>query len=129
MIDLNNTPEVPESPRPRSRFGMRLILSMTVAALVTATVIGVGSVAERNAREALRFEMQTRLLLEARHLALLSADALLTDFPELTLVPVVREMQAERTDLAFAVVLDHEGVIQGHDDPRKIGQDWSSTLR
>ena len=101
-----------------------MILSLAVSVLVSITVIGVSWIAERNAREVLHLEMQTHLLLEARHLALLSADALLTDFPELTLCPVVRKMQEERGDLAFAVVLDHEDHVQGHADPRRIGQNW-----
>ena len=116
-------PQTDAVHRPRV-ISMRLILSLAVAVLVSVTVIGVSWIAERNSREALRLEMQTRLLLEARHLALLSADALLTDFPELTLCPVVGKMQEKRGDLDFAVVLDHEGVIQGHDDPRRIGQPW-----
>ncbi len=104
--------------------GMRMILSLAVSLLVSVTVIGVSWIAEHNAREVLHLEMQTHLLLEARHLALLSADALLTDFPELTLCPVVRKMQEERGDMAFAVVLDHAGLVKGHVDPRRIGQNW-----
>ena len=112
------------SIRRRPVVGMRMILSLAVSVLVSITVIGVSWIAERNAREVLHLEMQTHLLLEARHLALLSADALLTDFPELTLCPVVRKMQEERGDLAIAVVLDHEDHVQGHADPRRIGQNW-----
>jgi len=100
---------------------MRWIITGVTVTLITITVIGVGWVAERNAREALTSEMETRLILEARNLAFLSTDALLSDFPELTLYPVVSEMLEERPDLAFAVVLDHEGTIQGHQDARRLG--------
>jgi len=110
--------------RRRPVVGMRMILSLAVSVLVSITVIGVSWIAERNTREVLYLEMQNRLLLEARHLALLSADALLTEFPELTLCPLVRKMQEERGDLAIAVVLDHEDHVQGHVDPRWIGQNW-----
>ncbi len=103
------------------RASMRLILSAAVAGLVGVTVLGVGGVAERSARLTLTAELQTRLLLEARHLALLSADALLDEYPELTLCPLVTRMQGRRDDLALAAVIDHEGLVQGHSDVRLLG--------
>ena len=97
------------------------IITGVVVALITLTVIGVGWVAERNAREALTEESETRLLLEARNLALLSIDPLLSAYPELTLYPAVTELLEERPGLSFAVVLDHRGTIQGHADARLLG--------
>ena len=61
-------------------------------------------------------------MLEARNLALTSADALLSPFPELTLTPLVKKMMAERPELAFVVVVNHRGQIQGHPDPRRLGE-------
>jgi sigma-B regulation protein RsbU (phosphoserine phosphatase) len=81
-------------------------------------------VAERNARQALTEEIEARLMLEARNLAHVGADALLSEYPELTLCPVIREMQSERPDLAFVVVLDHRNLIQGYADPHKLGQEF-----
>jgi len=49
---------------------------------------------------------------------------LLTGLPELTLHPLVREMQTERPELAFVVVLDHRGLIQGNVDARRLGQTY-----
>jgi len=100
---------------------MRLVFSLTAAALVMASVIGVGSVAERYLRRALTTEVQTRLMLEAQHLANLGSDALLDDFPELLLMPVVQQMQDDRPELAFVVLTDHEGLVQGHADSRRHG--------
>lgn len=100
---------------------MRLIVTVAAVTLISLTVIGVGWVAERNAREALTEEVESRLLMEARNLAHVGTDALLSEFPELTLCPVVSEIQDERTDLAFVVVLDHEGLIKGHADVRLLG--------
>ena len=42
-------------------------------------------------------------------------------YPFPTLHPLVRELESERDDLAFAVVLDHRGTIQGHADARRLG--------
>ena len=101
---------------------MKLMFSAVTVALVGLTVLVVFTITERNARRALQTEMETRLVLEARHLALLSADALLADFPELVLCPIVREMMQRQPNLATAVVLDHAGHIKGHSDVRQLGE-------
>ncbi|MFH1844933.1 MAG: SpoIIE family protein phosphatase [bacterium] len=103
---------------------MRLIITFATVVLISVTVLGVGWVAERNAREALTTEIETRLLLEARNLAKVGTEALLSEYPELTLCPVVKETQNERDDLDSVVVLDHEGKIQGHADARKLGTEY-----
>ncbi len=99
---------------------MRLILGVAAVALTAVAVLGVGHVAERHSRATLSQEMEGRLLLEARNLALVAADALLAEFPELTLVPVVSEMQQGRQDLAYVAVLDRQGLVQGHLDARRL---------
>ena len=110
------------SQRPGRIISMKLIFSAIMIVLVMVTVLGVFGLTEHNARRALQTEMETRLLLEARHLALLSTGALLADYPELTLCPIVREMLQRQPDLAVAVVLDHAGHIQGHPDVRRLGK-------
>lgn len=101
---------------------MKLILSTTTALLVALSVAGVAVITERSTRRTLQAEMQSRLVLEARNLALLSTDALLADYPELTLYPAVREMLERQTHLTMAVVLDHAGRVQGHTDTRLLGR-------
>jgi response regulator RpfG family c-di-GMP phosphodiesterase len=111
------------NPVPTRRIvSMKLVFSLVTVALVGLTVVGVFLITERNARRALQSEMEMRLVLEARHLALLSADALLAEYPELTLCPIVREMMQRRPYLTVAVVTDHEGRIQGHPDVRRLGE-------
>jgi HD-GYP domain-containing protein (c-di-GMP phosphodiesterase class II) len=106
----------------RRIISMKLIFSAVTVALVGLTVAVVFTITEGNARKALQTQMETRLMLEARNLALLSADALLADFPELVLCPIVREMLDKQSDLAAAVVLDHDGLIKGHADVRLLGE-------
>ncbi len=108
----------------RARISMRVVVISATVAIVAAAVLCVGAVAERNTRQALTREAQARLLLEARNLALTGAGALLSELPELTLCPVVRELTESRPELAFAVVLDHRGVVQGHRDARALGGTW-----
>jgi serine phosphatase RsbU (regulator of sigma subunit) len=103
---------------------MRWVVTAATVVLLTAAVVGVGAVSEQHTRLALTRELETRLLLEARNLSLTGAGALLTGLPELTLHPLVREMQTERPELAFVVVLDHRGLIQGHVDARRLGQSY-----
>jgi serine phosphatase RsbU (regulator of sigma subunit)/anti-sigma regulatory factor (Ser/Thr protein kinase) len=110
--------------RPRV-VSIRLIATWTTVALIAASVVSVGAVSERNMRRALTREIETRLVLEARNLALTSAGALLSEFPELTLVPLVNKMQGERRELEFVVVVDHRGRIQGSADARRLGEPFS----
>jgi serine phosphatase RsbU (regulator of sigma subunit)/anti-sigma regulatory factor (Ser/Thr protein kinase) len=112
--------------RPPSRIvSLRWIAALAAVALTTAAVLSVGAVAERNTRRALTREIETRLLLEARNLALTSSEALLADFPELTLHPLVKEMKSEQPELVLVVVVDHQGVIQGDPDVRRLGTQFS----
>jgi sigma-B regulation protein RsbU (phosphoserine phosphatase) len=97
------------------------ILFLSLIILITGSVIGGGRIAERDARIALTKELETRLILEARNLANTSAGALLSEFPELTLHPYVKEVMNGRTDLALLCVVDHNGIIQGHADAQKLG--------
>jgi sigma-B regulation protein RsbU (phosphoserine phosphatase) len=99
---------------------LRFIASAAAVFLIVATVVSMGVLNERNTRNTLTEEIESRMLLEVRNLANLSIDALLLKYPELVLQPVVKEILAERPELAFVVVLDHEGKIQGHVDPRML---------
>jgi serine phosphatase RsbU (regulator of sigma subunit)/anti-sigma regulatory factor (Ser/Thr protein kinase) len=101
---------------------MRSIVTSTTVALIAGAVLTVGAVSERNSRRALTREIEARLLLEARNLSLASAGALLSDYPELTLVPVVKQMQEDRPELAFVAVTDHNNAIQGHAEARRLGE-------
>jgi serine phosphatase RsbU (regulator of sigma subunit) len=92
--------------------------------LTTGGVLSVSTVAERNARRDLAREVETRLLLEARNLALTSSEALLTDFPELTLHPLLKEMTAKEPEIAIALVVDRQGVIQGDPNARELGAEY-----
>lgn len=106
----------------RRVLSIRLIVTAAAVLLTTTAVLSVGAISERQAREALTREIEARLLLQARNLALTSSQALLgEDYPELTLQPLVREMLARQPELAFAVVLDHKRVVRGDLDSRSLG--------
>ena len=115
--------------RPRRILGLRLIVTTVAALLTAAGVLGVGVVAERQSRETLSAELRSRLLLTARNLAMVGSSALLSDYPELTLHPLIREMQREEPALVLAVVVDHEGIIQGHSDARRLGEAYAPPER
>ena len=111
----------------RKRFiSLKHIATLATAALVTITAVTIGYVSERNAHEALMRETQARLFLEARNLAITSSDALLTEFPELTLNPLVKDMLRDRPEILNVCILNHENRIQGAPDPRQVGQPWQT---
>ena len=109
----------------RRIISIRLIVSLAAASFLVVTGLAIGWVAERNSRHILTDEIQNRLLVEARNLAFLSADALLSDFPELTLVPLVTNISKGRDELSLAVVVDHQGVVLGHLDPRRVSDGFT----
>jgi serine phosphatase RsbU (regulator of sigma subunit) len=92
--------------------------------LTAASMIGMGFVSDQVTRRKLSEQIETRLLLQARNLALSSSAALLGDYPELTLHPLTREMLEQETDPVLAVVVDHQGRMRGHPDARSIGKKW-----
>ena len=109
---------------PRRVFSIRWIVTSVAVFLTAAAVLSVGTLAERQTRVALTKELESRLALEARNLALTSAGVLLEDYPELTLHPLLREKLSRQPELADAVVVDHQGRIQGHADPQKLGTSY-----
>jgi serine phosphatase RsbU (regulator of sigma subunit)/anti-sigma regulatory factor (Ser/Thr protein kinase) len=100
---------------------MRLVVTTSTVALLVVTVLALGALSEAHTRRELTRELETRLVLEARNLAHTASGALLSDLPELTLHPLIREIQSQRPELAFVVVLDHRGRVQGHVDARQLG--------
>jgi serine phosphatase RsbU (regulator of sigma subunit)/anti-sigma regulatory factor (Ser/Thr protein kinase) len=104
---------------------MRLIVTAASVVLIAAAVFTVAGVAERNVRRTLTRELETRLVLEARNLALVGSSALLSEFPELTLHPVVKKMTSERPELEMVYVVDLDGIVQGHAEAERLGTHWS----
>jgi hypothetical protein len=78
----------------RFQWSIRWIVTGASVALVCATTLSVWAISEKNTREALSSELDNRLMLEARNLALSSSGPLLGDYPELTLHPLDKEMLA-----------------------------------
>ena len=109
-------------PAPRRIVSIRWVVSGAALAMTAAAVVGVGAVAEHNTRRALTHELESRLVLSARNLAMTSSRALLSDFPELTLAPILSEMKATQPEQAFAAVVDLAGAVRGHANARLLGQ-------
>ena len=108
-------------PRTRGVLSIRWIATTIAVVLTVAAVVGVGAVAERNSRRALDHEIRARLQLQARTLAASSSSALLGDFPELTLLPLVKIVREQQPELEWVTIVDHRNAIQGDADARKIG--------
>jgi hypothetical protein len=100
---------------------MRLIIGLATFLLIALSVFAMTTVATLYGRGELASEIRGRLLLEARNLSLTSAEALLDDFPELHLYPLVREMHGGRPEIVDVTVLNHAGVVVGHPDARRLG--------
>ena len=119
-------PRPPALGRRGPSFSLRWIVPGVAASVLAGALVLAGSTWERDSQTVLVREVEARLLLEARHLALASAAALLEPYPELTLQPILRDLLSSRPDLESAVVLDHQGRIQGHAQTDRLGEPWSA---
>lgn len=122
----NRPVTLPKAPAPngagtRRVLSLGLVVSAAAASLLAAALLTAGLIYERNAQRILIRELEARLLLETRNLALTSAEVLLDGFPELTLQPIIRDLLAQRPELAFVAVTDRDGMVQGNADPRRLG--------
>ena len=114
--------KAPGSPSRRGLvLSIRWVATATAVGVTVAAVLAVGGHSERAARTALRREIEARLQLQSESLAAASADALLGDFPELTLHPLVKDMRRRQPELAIVDVVDHRNLVQGDADPTKLG--------
>jgi serine phosphatase RsbU (regulator of sigma subunit)/anti-sigma regulatory factor (Ser/Thr protein kinase) len=115
--------ESPATSRKAKRriISIRLIVTAAAVVLISGSVLGVGGVAEHHSRKALEGEIRVRLVMLASSLSQLSSSALLSNYPELTLHPLVKELESRHPELAFIVVTDHENRVQGHADARALG--------
>lgn len=125
---MTQAPKNATPARPAARgfvLSIRWIVTLVAVALTTAAVLSVGAVAERNTRRALTKEIEARLLLDARNLALSGSGAMLGDYPELILYPLAKELSARQPELSTVVIVDNTGIIQGHPDSRQLGRKFS----
>ena len=111
-----------ETSRRQRILSIRWIVCGAAIALTSVSVLLVAGIGERRTREALTRELETRLILEARDLAVTSTRALLSEFPELMLQPILADMKSDVAGFVFAAVVDHENVIRAHPDARSLGK-------
>jgi len=71
-------------------------------------------------RDTLTREFTLRLLAETRSLSFAAAGPLLRHDPELELHPVILKALSETPDLIDVIVLDAEGLVQGHRDLQRV---------
>ncbi len=103
---------------------LRSLATIAAASLVAITVSVIAYTNELSMRKALIHETQTQLVLEARNLAITSSSALLDEFPELTLTPLVKDILKARPEIIEVVITNHQGEIKGSPDIRSIGTIW-----
>jgi len=102
-------------------WSLRWIVTGAAMVLVGGSVAGVSAVYDRAASQAISTQVEAALLLRARQLAGAASGALLTDFPELTLHPLLRDLGQRQHELALLVVHDRDGIVHGHPDVRALG--------
>jgi serine phosphatase RsbU (regulator of sigma subunit) len=105
----------------RRMWSIRWIVTAAMVGLVAATVLSVGAFSEHSARRAIQFELQAQLSLQARNLAMVGSNALLSDVPEWTLLPLIKEIVRRQPDYAFVVVVDARDTIVADVETRRLG--------
>ncbi len=103
---------------------LRLISSVAAALMVGLSTGVIIHVNEDNLQHTLIREAQTQVLLEARNLALVSTDPLLSEFPELTLMPLAKDIMNSRPQLVNVVIINHLGTIVGSPEANLLGTSY-----
>ncbi len=123
--------EAPTANAGRRLFSIRWIVVAAAVGSTALSIIALALLSDRSTRNILTRELGTRLMVEARNVAQVSSRALLNEFPELTLQPLLMEMHRRQPQLVFAVVLDQEGGVRGHCESVALGERfaWPAGLR
>lgn len=95
---------------------LRTQLLIGAVLLLGVTVAAVGYFLILHQQSVLTAEMEKTVILQGRNVALLSQKLLLRDDPEFELFPLVTRIRASTPRVESIVIVDEEGVIQGHED-------------
>ncbi len=106
----------------RVTVSLRILVPLVSALILAGGVIGTAVISEHQSRALLNQEIHTRLLLQARNLGFACTGALLEEFPELTLQPLVRDLLGSHPEISSVAILDRSGIVQGHHDNQVLGR-------
>lgn len=104
----------------RAPLSIRWVVALAVVISAAAGIVAIGISGEREITQALTAEVKQRLSILSHDLASSGAQALLGDYPELTLFPLIRSMQERDSELVVVVVTDRDHRIRGHRDARRV---------
>ncbi len=104
------------------RLGVQM--GFAVAVVVAVTFALVSGFVVRRERETLTREFTLRLLAETRSLTVAMSGPLLRHDPELDLHPLVLKSLQEMPDLTDLIVVDSQGLIQGHRALLRVGSPY-----
>lgn len=93
---------------------------------VTISVVGYSLIVQQG--RALTVEMERTVVLQGRNIALSSAKPLLRDDPEFELYPLVTRMLKDVAQITGVVIVDAEGVIQGHRELVQVSRRYEPLL-
>ena len=119
------------SSAPRRYRPLVSIRWLVVTAVIVSTglaIVAIGWSGERQISRALTAEVEERIALVAFDLASSGSQALLGEYPELTLYPVIRTITDRDPELQTVVVVDHRNRIRGHPDARRVGTPLEPSL-
>lgn len=104
----------------KKKTSLQLKFSLAVSLLIIFIYLLMGKFVLDNEKKALTYEANKRILSQSRFLAQSSQKLLLQPYPEFFLSPLIKRIMEEDSDILYAVVVDIEGKIRGHQDIEKI---------
>jgi len=115
----------------RTFISLKWLIAVSVMGLLTLLTLGIGKIIVGKEAQVLEEETERRLLAQARNVAALSASPLLDEYPEFVLHPIIKDLLDENPELAYAVVVDRNGIIRGDRNLTRVDQPYedSSSLR
>jgi serine phosphatase RsbU (regulator of sigma subunit) len=104
--------------------GLKVQITVLVMLLIAGVVTAVSWTRATQERRLMLTEMQQRVLIQARHISLISAKPLLHADPEFELHPLITSVMRTDHNIASIIVTDSRGIIRGHFDVMMIDRPY-----
>jgi len=107
---------------------LRTQLTLGAVILLGATVASLSYLLIKHQRTVLTAEIENKVVLQGRNIALTSQKFLLRPDPEFDLYPMIQRLLDGGSAISSVVIVDENGVVQGHPDLRQVDKRYNPDL-
>ena len=104
--------------------GFKVQVTVLVILLIAGIVAAFSWTVATNERRMMLAEVQKRVAVQARHIAMSSSKPLLHEDPEFELIPLITTVMKADPNISSVTVVDRTGNIKGHADVMRIDREY-----